>query len=102
MANKEKTLEELKVEAELAQKAYEAAKKLEEQKQKEEAMRKRAELEAVKEKRKAEIEEAEKHYKTLIKNYIKDYGSYQVARSYDENDDFPFLFGNKLFGFFME
>ena len=101
MANKEKTLEELRIEAELAKKAYEAAKKLDEQKKKEEAMRKRAELEAVKEKRKAEIAEAEKHYKTLLKNYIKDYGSYQVARSYDENDDFPFLFGSKPFGWFL-
>jgi capsule polysaccharide export protein KpsE/RkpR len=101
MANKEKTLEELKVEAELAQKAYETAKKLEEQKQKEEAMRKRAELEAVKEKRKAEIAEAEKHYKTLIKNYIKDYGSYQVVNSYDEDDDFPSLFGIKPFNWFL-
>lgn len=100
MANKEKTLEELKVEAELAQKAYEAAKKLEEKKKKEEADRKRAELELVKEARRAEIEKAEKHYKTLIKNYIKDYGSYQVTRSYDEGDDFPFLFGKTL-GWFL-
>lgn len=101
MANKEKTLEELKVEAELAQKAYEAAKKLEEQKKKEEAMRKRAELEAVKEKRKAEISEAEKHYKTLLKNYIKDYGSYQATHSYDEDDDFPILFGSHPFRLFL-
>ena len=101
MANKEKTLEQLQAELEQAQRAYNAAKQLEEQRKKEEAERKRAELELVKAKRKAEIEEAEKNYHTLLKNYIKDYGSYQVAHSYDEDDDFPVLFNSHPFRLFL-
>lgn len=101
MAKNEKTLEQLQEELVQAQKAYETAKQLAEQKEKEEAERKRAELETVKEKRKAEIKEAEEHYRTLLKNYIKDYGSYSVTHTCDENDDFPFLFGSKPWRLFF-
>ncbi len=76
MANKEKTLEQLKVELEQAQAAYEIAKKLAEQKEKEEAERKRAELAAVKEKRRAEIAEVESKLEELLVAYNKDYGAY--------------------------
>lgn len=79
MANKEKTLEELKVEAELAQKAYELAWKAEEQKKKAEEEKKRAALVAEKEKRYAEVEEARKKYKDLFSAYVKDYGYYTIT-----------------------
>lgn len=79
MANKEKTLEELKVEAELAQKAYELAWKAEEQKKKVEEEKKKAALAAEKEKRYAEVEEARKKYKDLFNAYVKDYGYYTTT-----------------------
>ena len=76
MANKEKTLEELKVEAELAQKSYELAWKAEEQKKKAEEEKKKAKLAAEKEKRYQEIQDAEQKLIELKTAYIKDYGSY--------------------------
>ncbi len=88
MANKtEKTLEQLKVEAELATQAYNLALKAEEQKKKEEAERKKAELAAVKEKRYAEIEEARKVYCKLINDYVRDYGEYSVKNTSDNDED---------------
>ena len=103
MANKEKTLEQLKEEAELATIAYETALRAEEQKKKEEAERKKAELTAVKEKRYAEIEEARKNYYKLINDYVKDYGEYSVHSTDDNDADiaFPFLFGSKPWRFFL-
>lgn len=102
MANKEKTLEQLQEELIQAQKAYDAAKKLDEQKRKEEAERKKAELAAVKEKRKNEIKEAEKHYHDLLRQYIKDYGRYEDSYSYEDGDDcFSFLFGSHPFKILM-
>ena len=101
MANKEKTLEELKVEAELAQKAYAAALKAEEQKKKEEAERKKAELELVKEKRKAEIDEATERCHKLIDAYIKDYGSYYISGTSDDADTLRVLFGSKPWRWFF-
>ena len=77
MANKDKTLEQLYEEAIQAQKAYEAAKKLDEQKKQEEVERKRAELELAKEKRIAEIEETASKLETLLTAYNKDYGVYK-------------------------
>ena len=102
MANKEKTLEQLKEEAELAAQAYNLALKAEEKKKKEEAEKKKVELAAVKEKRKAEIEEAEKNYHKLVRQYIDDYGKYEANYSYKDGDDFlSFLFGSKPFRFFL-
>ena len=43
----------------------------------------KAKLEAEKEARKSEIEEAEKRLGTLIRAYIKDYGSYNTTRTRD-------------------
>jgi capsule polysaccharide export protein KpsE/RkpR len=79
MANKEKTLEELRIEAELAKKAYEAAKKLDEQKKKEEAERKKAELALEHDKRKKEVDDAINHAANLIKTYNEDYGTYVMT-----------------------
>lgn len=103
MTNKEnKTLEQLKAEAESARRAYEGAKKLAELKEKEEAERKKVELVAAQTKRKKEIEEAEKHYHDLVRQYIKDYGEYEMSYSYEDGDDFlSFLFGSKPFKFFL-
>ena len=103
MANKEeKTLEQLQAELEQAQKAFDTAKKLAEQKEKEEAERKKVKLEVEKDKRKKEIEEAEKHYHDLVRQFIKDYGSYSINHSYNDDNDFiSFLFGSKPFKFFI-
>ena len=81
MANKEKTLEELKVEAELAQKAYANALKAEEQKKKAEEEKKRAELAAVREKREEEIADLMSKLEKLLVAYNKDYGAYRTNRS---------------------
>lgn len=99
--NENKTLEQLKAELEQAQKAFDIAKKLAEQKEKEEAELQKAKLAAEKNKRKEEIEEAEKHYRDLVKQFIKDYGSYEVNYSSDEDDSFPFLFGSKPWRWFL-
>lgn len=104
MANKEenKSLEELQEELKEAKNAYELIKKRTEQKEKEEAERKQAELAAERDKRKKEIEKAEKHYHDLVRQFIKDYGSYSINRSYNDDDDFiSLLFGSKPFKLFM-
>ena len=102
MANKEKSLEELKKELEQAQEAYDLKQKEIALKEAEAAERKRAELEAEKNKRKEEIEKAKRHYLDLIQQYIKDYGRYEFDCSYNEDEDFlSFLFGNKPFRFFI-
>lgn len=83
MAKTEKTLEQLFEELQEANKAYELAKKLDEQKKKEEEERKKAELAAVKEKRYQEVTDAEKKYIELRNAYLKDYGTYSNAKTYD-------------------
>lgn len=102
MAKTEKTLEQLYEELQEANKAYELAKQLDERKKKEEAAKKKAELAAVKEERKQEVKEAEKHYRDLLRQYIKDYGSYEGSYSYEDGDDcFSLLFGSHPFKIFM-
>ena len=91
MANKEKTLEQLKAEAELATQAYNLALKAEEQKKKEEDERKKAELAAVKEKRYQEIQDAEQKLIELKNAYIKDYGYYSNTKTYDGETAAEFL-----------
>ncbi len=98
MANKEKTLEQLKVEAELATQAYNLALKAEEQKKKEEAERKKAELAAVKEKRKKEVDDAIDNAMELLKKYIEDYGSFSMT---DHVNDLSLLFGSKPWRLFL-
>ena len=104
MANKtEKTLEQLLEDLQQAQRAYEIAKQLDEKKKKEAEEKKKAELAAVKEKRYAEIEEARKTYYKLINDYVKDYGTYSVHSTDNNNEDdvFPFLFGSKPWRLFL-
>ena len=97
MAEK-KTLEQLKAEAEKAQKAYDNAKAELIKKEKEEEELKKAKLVAEKVKRKEELENAIKHYQTLMANFIKDYGSYY----YEGDDDiYSFLFGSKPWRWFL-
>ena len=83
MANKEKTLEQLKAEAELATIAYETAWREEEKKKKEAEEKKKAELAAVKEKRYKEIQDAEQKLIKLKNAYIRDYGCYSNTKTYD-------------------
>lgn len=102
--NENKTLEQLRAELEQAQKVCGDIQKNIAQKETEEANRKKAELNAQKNKRKKEIEEAAKHYQTLIKEFIKDYGSYTANYSIDNNDEIDtlsFLFGSKPWKFFL-
>ena len=91
MANKEKTLEQLKAEAELATQAYKLALKEEEQKKKEEAEKKRAELAAVKEKRYQEVRDAENKFIELKTAYMNDYGVYSSTRTYEGETATDFL-----------
>jgi hypothetical protein len=58
----------------------------EDKKKKEAEDAKKAKLAIEKEARIKEIETAEKHYHELIKNFVKDYGSYNVSRSYNNDD----------------
>lgn len=81
MVNKEtQTLEQLKAQYEQAQKVYEDAKKEFVRKEAEEAERKKAKLAEDKAKREEEVKEAEKHYLTLLKAFIDDYGAYRNTR----------------------
>ena len=85
MANKpEKTLEQLKAEAELATQAYNIALKAEEQKRKEDAERKKAEMAAIREKRYKEVRDAEDKFIALKEAYLNDYGSYCAEDSYTD------------------
>ena len=91
MANKEKTLEELKEELDLATKAYNLALQAEEQKKKEEAERKKAELAAVKEKRYQEVRDAENKFIELKTAYMNDYGVYSRTRTYEGENAVDFV-----------
>lgn len=99
MANKpEKTLEQLKAEAELANQAYRVALQAEEQKKKEEAERKKAELALQKEKRKKEANDAIKNAVNLVQEYIEDYGSFSIT---DDINDLSFLGNLGLLRWFL-
>ena len=99
MANKtEKTLEQLKAEAELANQAYRLALQAEEQKKKEEAERKKAELALQKEKRKKETDDAIKKAVNLVQEYIEDYGSFSIN---DDTNDLSFLGNLGLLRWFL-
>ena len=98
MANKEKTLEQLKAEAELAAMAYETAWRAEEQKKKEEEKRKKEELALQKENRKKEVDDAISKAVNLVKGYIEDYGSYSIN---DDINDLSFLGNIGLLRWFL-
>ena len=92
MANKpEKTLEQLKAEAELANQVYQLALKAEKQKKREEAEKKKAELAAIKEKRYQEVLDAENKFLELKTAYMKDYGAYSTTRTYAGGDAVDFM-----------
>ena len=89
MHNNELTLEELMAEYEML------GEKIKQKKQDDEN-RKKAELELNKQKRKKEVDEAGELYHKLLRDYIKDYGAYEVKRTAEE---FPAAI-NKLFDYF--
>lgn len=101
--NEFKTLDQLKTEMEQAQKAYNDAKNEIARKEAEEAKLRKEKLAAEKNKRKEEIKEAENHYRALVKQFIKDYGSYDATYSCNEEDDdiLNFVFGSKPWRFFL-
>ena len=98
MAKTEKTLEQLQAELEQAQKAYEDAKKLDEQKRAAAAELKRLELAKVKENRKKEVDDAVNRAIDLLKAYNEDYGTYSFN---DHINDLSFLFGSKPWRLFF-
>ena len=91
MAKQEKTLEQLKEELLIAQKAYDDAKRLDLKKKKAEADKKKAELAAVKEKRYQEIKDAEQKLAELRSAYVKDYGYYSNLETYDGTTAVDFM-----------
>lgn len=101
--NEFKTLDQLKAEMEQAQKAYDDAKNEIARKEAEEAKLRKEKLAAEKNKRKEEIKEAENYYRALVKQFIKDYGSYDATYSCNEEDDdiLNFVFGSKPWRFFL-
>ena len=98
MAKTEKTLEQLQEELVKAQKAYDDAKKLDEQKRAAAAELKRLELAKVKETRKKEVDDAINRAIDLLKAYTEDYGTYSIS---DHINDLSFLFGSKPWRFFL-
>lgn len=100
MAKTEKTLEQLQEELVKAQKAYDDAKKLDEQKRAAAAELKRLELAKVKETRKKEVDDAIAHAFELLSAYTEDYGSYNYEES-DHIKDFSIVFGRNPFRLFL-
>lgn len=94
--NKEFTLAEL--EAQMAQmcKEQEALRTIIEAKKRDEEERKKTQLLNEQAARKKALDEAGEHYRKLLTEYIKDYGTYEVKRTAEE---IPVAFG-KLFDFF--
>lgn len=80
---KEYTIEELEAQYKIAEEKTKALKQQIEQKKKEEEELKEAQLALEKEARKKEVDDAIVKCKTLIKEYMHDYGVY----SFTSNDD---------------
>ena len=93
---REMTIEELEKQVSEMKEQYDDLNKKLKQKKQDEADRKKAQLEAEKNTRYKEIEEASKHLNQLISDYTKDYGRFSFTRSYSNNDDykydFPYLY----------
>ena len=83
-SKKDFTVEELKKMHEDLLKETETIGEMLKQKEQEEEDRKKAELALEKEKRTQEVHDAFENYNKLLKDYIKDYGSYIRTTSPDE------------------
>lgn len=88
---KEYTIEELEEQYRLADEKMSALKQQIKQKKKEEAEAREEKLRAEQAARKEEVEAAEKNYRSLLRAYIKDYGSYSTTKSYSASDEIPNL-----------
>ena len=87
---REMTIEELAEQyKKISEQAYVLENQLKKKKQEEED-RKKAQLALEKDARYKEIEEVQKHLDNLIKDYVKDYGSFSFTKDYSSND-FPYL-----------
>lgn len=92
-AKREMTLEELEAEYAKKMAKCENMRLQIEKKKQEEDDRKKAQLALDKDKRKKVIEEKEKELSGLIREYIKDYGSFNTHyRSDDDKDVFSYLY----------
>ena len=89
---REMTIEELEKEYAEITKEYQLIEEELKKKKQEEKDRKTAQLAADQEKRKKEVDEAFEKYYTLIKEYIRDYGSYSTMTS--NTVDSKYLLGN--------
>ena len=85
---KDLTVEELQQQCEEAKKNFETLNKQLKKAQQDEEDRRKAKLALEKENRKNELEEAFNKYMSLLKAYIKDYGSYHTT--YPDNLDLLF------------
>lgn len=92
-AKKDYTTEELAKACEEAKKNYEAISEQLTKALKEEEDKKKAQLALEKENRKNEVDKAFENYYTLLKAYIKDYGSYRNLPSHDDWFSNPFWKG---------
>jgi hypothetical protein len=93
MSDKKFTTEQLEEQCEEARKAFVRLKEQLEEQKKEEEDRKKAELALVKETRKKEVEDAAKKYRTLLRDYIEDYGYFSFTTDTTDSD----LLFNKTF-----
>lgn len=89
---KEYTIEELEAQYKEAEEKRNTLKKQIEQKKKEEEELREAKLAMEKDARKAEVDDAIKKCRTLIKEYMNDYGIYSFVS--DDNDFFNSKFWN--------
>lgn len=97
MGEENKSLEQLKVEAEQAKQAYEILQNTIKQKEVEEAELKKAKLESEKEARYKEIEEAENKLAELIKAYLEDYGTLKLNQSGKSSNTWPPFWSHLFF-----
>ena len=94
--NKEFTIEELEAQMTKICAEQDALRRIIEKKKRDEEELKKAQLQMDQEKRKKALDEAGEHYRKLLTEYIKDYGTYEVKRTAEE---IPATVG-KLFDFF--
>lgn len=93
---KEYTIEELEAQHKIAEEKANAIKKQIEQKKNEEKERRDAQLALEQGSRKKEVDEALTTYNTLLRAYIRDYGSYFYMSDDDSFDLFSSKFWNQI------
>ncbi len=93
---KEYTIEELEAQYKLAEEKRNAIKQQIEEKKQEEKELREAQLALEKDARKKEVDEALATYKTLLRAYMRDYGTYFYTSNDDTFDMFSSKFWNQI------